>query len=284
MPSLNSIKDPALLSKSCAPLDKTPISAAPTYTLELANFPPKTCTIWVFCHSRGLTLPRGTWRDEQPSDQGFHSADGVGSTTQSTLPLPTPSQPQGSARPKPSEMNWFRSRPDTSWISAGPASSFPNLGEDADSLIRPRLCDAQLTPGCKIFHVPKDQPSQASEMHVSPESLESPVVGDELKDQVLVFQYRGNFHAVDHSYPLSNGIPFDIEDFGVVLSAGLSCPKHGWSFDLFTGTADRAAYKLAVWEVQLRDKDGVTVVDRRGGDDVGAQDRTVWVRRKPRIG
>lgn len=114
------------------------------------------------------------------------------------LPLPTPSQPQGSARPKPSEMNWLRSRPDTSWISAGPASSFPNLGEDADSLIRPRLCDAQLTPGCKIFHVPKDQPSQASEMHVSPESLESPVVGDELKDQVLVFQYRGNFHAVDH--------------------------------------------------------------------------------------
>lgn len=95
-------------------------------------------------------------------------------------------------------MNWLRSRPDTSWISAGPASSFPNLGEDAGSLIRSRLCDAQLTPGCKIFHVPKDQPSQASEMHVSPESLESPVVGDELKDQVLVFQYRGNFHAVDH--------------------------------------------------------------------------------------
>lgn len=150
-------------------------------------------------------------------------------------------------------------------------------------------------------------------MHVSPESLESPVVGDELKDQVLVFQYRGNFHAVDHvsfspiqtplrvslangagrenvqrcphqSYPLSNGSPFDIEDFGVVLSAGLFCPKHGWSFDLFTGTADRAAYKLAVWEVQLRDKDGVTVVDRRGGDDVDARDRTVWVRRKPRMG
>ncbi|KID72873.1 Rieske domain-containing protein, partial [Metarhizium brunneum ARSEF 3297] len=207
----------------------------------------------------------------------------VDAASSNTLPA------QGSARPKPSEMNWLRSRPDTSWISAGPASSFPNLGEDAGSLIRSRLCDAQLTPGCKIFHVPKDQPSQASEMHISPESLESPVVGDELKDQVLVFQYRGNFHAVDHrcphqSYPLSNGIPFDIEDFGVVLSAGLSCPKHGWSFDLFTGTADRAAYKLAVWEVQLREKDGVTVVDRRGGDDVGAQDRTVWVRRKPRMG
>ncbi|KHO01512.1 Rieske [2Fe-2S] iron-sulfur domain protein [Metarhizium album ARSEF 1941] len=190
-------------------------------------------------------------------------------------------------------MNFFRSRPDTGWIPVGAASSFPNLGPDAPSLIQQRPChDARPAPapGCKVFHVPRDhQPSRASEIHVSREGLPSPATGDELVDQVLVFRYRGKFHAVDHccphqSYPLSNGSPFDIEDFGVVLSAGLACPKHGWSFDLFTGTADRAAYKLAVWEVQLRDKDGVQVVDSKGDGDVGARDETVWVRRKPRVG
>lgn len=67
------------------------------------------------------------------------------------------------------------------------------------------------------------------------------------------------------SFPLSKGTPFDIEDFGVVLSAGLTCPKHGWSFDLHTGQSDRSAYRLAVWEIQ--EKDG-----------------EVWVRRKQRIG
>lgn len=209
---------------------------------------------------------------------------------------------------------FFRSRPDAGWISAGPASSFPNLGEDAGNLIQSRLCDAHLRPGCKIFHAPKEQPSQATEVFISTESLESPVVGDELTDQVLVFQYRGKFHAVDHvsfnsnclwnrgacwlriltgetwqrcphqSYPLSNGSPFDIEDFGIVLSAGLSCPKHGWSFDLFTGMSDRGAYKLPVWEVQLRDRDGVKVIDLKGDDGSDDQDRTVWVRRKQRIG
>lgn len=104
---------------------------------------------------------------------------------------------QSAAGPKSPDMNLFRSRPDTSWISAGPASSFPNLGQDASSLVQPQPCHANTTPGCKIFHVPKDQPSQASEVRVSTESLES-AAGDELKDQVLVFQYRGNFHAVDH--------------------------------------------------------------------------------------
>jgi nitrite reductase/ring-hydroxylating ferredoxin subunit len=75
------------------------------------------------------------------------------------------------------------------------------------------------------------------------------------------------------SYPLSQGIPFDIEDFGIVLSAGLTCPKHNWSFDLFSGRSDRGNYKLKVWEVELREIAGTST-----------DDREVWVRRKPRIG
>jgi nitrite reductase/ring-hydroxylating ferredoxin subunit len=59
-----------------------------------------------------------------------------------------------------------------------------------------------------------------------------------------------------------------------VLSAGITCPKHGWSFDLHSGQSDRGLYKLAVWEVQLR-----RLVDATGEDD-----QEVWVRRKPRMG
>lgn len=76
-------------------------------------------------------------------------------------------------------------------------------------------------------------------------------------------------------------MPFDIEDFGVVLSAGITCPKHGWSFDLFSGMGDRGSYKLKVWEVQLRDVDEPPV---EGEGDSGEVVREVWVRRKQRIG
>lgn len=72
----------------------------------------------------------------------------------------------------------------------------------------------------------------------------------------------------------------------MVLSAGLTCPKHGWSFDLFSGMADRARYKLGVWEVQLRE-----IAETGPGTSTGESeaattdlDQEVWVRRKQRIG
>lgn len=58
-----------------------------------------------------------------------------------------------------------------------------------------------------------------------------------------------------------------------MLSAGITCPKHDWSFDIFSGQADRGKYKLKVWEVQLRDvKTSET------------NEQEVLVRRKQRIG
>lgn len=64
----------------------------------------------------------------------------------------------------------------------------------------------------------------------------------------------------------------------MVLSAGVTCPKHAWSFDMHTGMSDRAQYKLGVWEVELRDaKDAEDAVG-------GEADKEVWVRRKPRRG
>lgn len=78
------------------------------------------------------------------------------------------------------------------------------------------------------------------------------------------------------AFPLSQGSLFDIEDFGIVLSAGVTCPKHGWSFDIFSGKADRGNYKLNVWEVELRDLSTST--------DEDSEEKEVWVRRKQRIG
>ena len=95
-------------------------------------------------------------------------------------------------------MNLFRSRPDTSWVPVGPASSFPDLGEDTGSLLESRLCDAKLQPGCKIFRVPKDDPSKSEQVFLSSDDPEAPGRGDDLLDQVLIFRYRGRFHAVDH--------------------------------------------------------------------------------------
>ena len=60
-----------------------------------------------------------------------------------------------------------------------------------------------------------------------------------------------------------------------MLSAGLTCPKHGWSFDLFHGNGDRGSYKLAIWEVQMRPPES-------GSKEEGEQE--VWVRRKQRMG
>ncbi|KAK3315623.1 hypothetical protein B0H66DRAFT_565667 [Apodospora peruviana] len=201
--------------------------------------------------------------------------------------------------------NPFRapSRSGNDWFSVGLASSFPDLGQDdrdssdpqdngALSQPRPSSTDACLKRlGCKAFYVPKDNSAQRTEVPISgtttttasDDASSASDIGQpddkmmDLTDQVLVFQYRGKFHAIDHqcphsSFPLSNGIPFDIEDFGIVLSAGITCLKHGWSFDLFSGMADRGNYKLKIWEVQLRDVTGSTT------------DKEVWVRRKQRMG
>ncbi|KAA8648837.1 hypothetical protein EYZ11_006911 [Aspergillus tanneri] len=164
------------------------------------------------------------------------------------------------------------SRADAAWYLVGLASAFPDLSLDND--------DSQIMPGCKAFSIPNTY---------GPQNLKAPVETDidlpgrDLKDQVLVFKYKGKFHAIDHqcphsSFPLSRGRLFDIEDFGITLSAGITCPKHGWSFDIFSGQSDRGNYKLKVWEVQLRDlptlADGVPE----------STDKEVWVRRKQRIG
>ncbi|KAI3331846.1 hypothetical protein HD806DRAFT_478476 [Xylariaceae sp. AK1471] len=181
------------------------------------------------------------------------------------------------------------SRKGDAWFFAGVTSGFPDFTESgAHVLHEPRLCgNGESVPGCKVFQVPSGDSSQAQQIE---EDAMTSLNGDALQDQVLVFRYKGKFHAVDNkcphsAFPLAKGTPFDIEDFGVVLSSGITCPKHGWSFDLFTGQSDRNNYTLRRWEVQL-----LPVGDPKteAGGDSGHKDnedpQEVWIRRKQRMG
>ncbi|KAI0398618.1 hypothetical protein F5Y17DRAFT_10554 [Xylariaceae sp. FL0594] len=176
-------------------------------------------------------------------------------------------------------------RPGDAWFLAGLLSSFPNITESGSAV----LCDSRASgngdsvPGCKVFQAPSTDSTEARQIQGDEMTSYNGVA---LRDQVLVFRYRDKVHAVDNkcphsAYPLVNGTPFDIEDFGVVLSAGISCPKHGWSFDLFTGTADRNNYQLQRWEVQLRPVDENHITEAMKD---GLPDQEVWIRRKQRMG
>lgn len=95
-------------------------------------------------------------------------------------------------------MNPFRapSRSQAEWFSVGLTSSFPDVGLDDESLSQLRICATDVKPGCKVFNIPRTDCSQRSEVLITP-GVPDLAIGD-LKDQVLVFQYRGKFHAVDH--------------------------------------------------------------------------------------
>ncbi|KAJ6104575.1 Rieske domain protein [Penicillium sp. IBT 18751x] len=162
-----------------------------------------------------------------------------------------------------------QSRANAAWHPVGLASALPDLDLDKDAY--------RIAPRCKAFTIPKNEVNSEAK---PPVEADIDMPGD-LKDQVLVFKYKGKIHAVDHqcphsAFPLSQGNIFDIEDFGITLSSGISCPKHDWSFDLHTGRGDRGSYTLKLWEVQLRDPSSP--------DELTKDDKEVWVRRKQKIG
>lgn len=175
------------------------------------------------------------------------------------------------------------------WFFAGRASSYPNITDSSDRYFKlawPQPCNKdpnsspdQTTPGCKVFHPNPPAPSSSKEIHIDDAPGEDAWL---MREQVLVFQYKGKFHAVDHAcphrtYSLSWGKPFDIEDSGRVLGVGLRCRGHSYAFELTTGIGDRGDFRLGVWDVELRRPLG-----GEGEEDGAAEDQEVWVRRRKR--
>lgn len=103
--------------------------------------------------------------------------------------------------------SFARSSTGDAWFSVGLASSFADLGADDNAVGELRFCGAGPAQGCKVFHVPTTDSSQAVELSAGENAAaQSSDTGADLRDQVLVFQYRGKFHAVDH---VSGQIPRD---------------------------------------------------------------------------
>lgn len=76
---------------------------------------------------------------------------------------------------------FFRSRPDASWHRVGRVSHFPEVSQDED---------CQVTPACKAFRIPNGKGEVPTETDIN--------LPGELKDQVMVFKYKGAVHAIDH--------------------------------------------------------------------------------------
>ncbi|KAL1851108.1 hypothetical protein Daus18300_012655 [Diaporthe australafricana] len=101
-----------------------------------------------------------------------------------------------------------RSQGGNAWFRAGLASSFPNItGEDDDNIAHIRSCGdgADTKPGCKVFYVPKEDSSRANE--VALDDSGTPSEAGSLRDQVLVFQYKAKFYAINQA---SGTIPAQI--------------------------------------------------------------------------
>ena len=104
------------------------------------------------------------------------------------------------------------------WIYAGLTNSFPDLTQDLLSVSDTRKqcnphSEEAIIPGCKIFQITPGE-ADATPVDVSRNSEEDPEDIDSnssLQSQVLIFQYRGKFHAMDNvrSYPQSQDlVPF----------------------------------------------------------------------------
>jgi hypothetical protein len=85
------------------------------------------------------------------------------------------------------------------WFSVGLASSFPDITDPGASTVSDlRFCGQDLAPSCKVFQVPRADSALAGEVTFAYGAVEGASTAKDLKDQVLVFQYKGKFHAVNN--------------------------------------------------------------------------------------
>lgn len=80
------------------------------------------------------------------------------------------------------------------WFNAGPVASFPDIEADPGPAGQQRKCNGTFAPGCKVFHVPREDATSAT-----PVSIDDWKDGEtDTKDQVMVFRYSGKLVAVNH--------------------------------------------------------------------------------------
>jgi hypothetical protein len=87
------------------------------------------------------------------------------------------------------------SRAGAAWFNAGPAASYPDV-DDSTTVGQQRPCGGKYIAGCRVFHVPREDSSKATEIAV--DDWKDPEAGGDAKDQVMIFQYKGRFVAINH--------------------------------------------------------------------------------------
>lgn len=84
------------------------------------------------------------------------------------------------------------------WFSVGLASSFPDITDSGNEPVSGnRPCGQDQTPSCKVWQVPSEDATLASEVDPA-DVAEAAFAARDLKEQVLVFQYKGKFHAINN--------------------------------------------------------------------------------------
>lgn len=86
---------------------------------------------------------------------------------------------------------------DIQWLFVGLASAFIDVELDGASLSQSRACNAGFKPGCKVFYTSNEDGENGSQNHKGLAEADIDEASD-LKSQILVFQYKGKFHAIDH--------------------------------------------------------------------------------------
>lgn len=86
------------------------------------------------------------------------------------------------------------SRAGAAWVNVGPAASYPDV-DDTATVGQQRPCNGKHVPGCRVFHVPREDSSKATEIAI--DDWKDSEAGD-TKDQVMVFRYKGKFVAINH--------------------------------------------------------------------------------------
>jgi hypothetical protein len=91
------------------------------------------------------------------------------------------------------------SRRGEAWFLVGLTTSFPDILESGVTLSEPQLCgNESATPQCKVFVAPDSHHDPRAPIQIFDDAMGRVDAALRRDEQVLVFRYRGKFHAISH--------------------------------------------------------------------------------------
>jgi hypothetical protein len=92
------------------------------------------------------------------------------------------------------------------WFSVGLTSSFPDLTDSGNAVLAEKIACLSATSaelhGCKVFLAPDKGDRSTAAIQLSDDPKEQLDASLRKGDQVLIFRYKGQFHALDNVHAL----------------------------------------------------------------------------------